>query len=765
MWNSDALYENTHPADTVTLNEVVVKPKKEKYSKKNNPAVDLMRRVREEHGALNPVKSDLYNYDGYDKIVIALNDYTGYIDEMTQNSYVSSDIKRRVFTSLIDTAIWTGKRVLDLSLKEMATTRLYANHGDTKKMVIRARKSNGLDKRFDENITGAFFEDALREIDIYNGEIDVIRSNFVSPLSAIAFDYYKFSIEDTLLIGSDRCYEVVFTPKTAEALGFNGRLFIPVEDSIKYVKRAFLRLPKVANVNYIESLILSQTYSKDSVGNVHKTLDDMIVELKIAPRTPSFFISRQSRYDNFSYEPRSDLDEYMEKVGYRLEVPGYAKKSKEYWDNIRMIPLTYAECNMSIKDSPFRAIPALKIAETVIQYLVEGYVPTGKNSKFDFGPIDTFIGYNKLEGLRLAVGGATTANLCKNLFASGYVAYGFRDSKFLYNGALEYSFNKKRYWRNEFPVNAIRASYTYDVNELGEHFLSHSTQSLLSYFRRKYSELTTYHRVEKLEYEIEWRNHLSFIARLQHESEEASRYVHFIDGFGNLDSHYNVSSLKLQLRYAHNEKFVQMASTRHNINREGFIFMLSHEFGPKGFLGSKYTVNVTEAMIQKRFSFSAFGYMDILIKGGKIWNQVQFPALFWQNANTSYTTKTETYSLLNPMELAMDEYASWDMTYFLNGLILNRIPLIKKLKLREIVSFKGFAGHLTRKNNPLYNDNLYRFPSLGTMAMGNTPYMEIGVGLDNILTFLRIDYIWRLTYRNIAGAPNSGLRVSFHFSL
>jgi hypothetical protein len=117
------------------------------------------------------------------------------------------------------------------------------------------------------------------------------------------------------------------------------------------------------------------------------------------------------------------------------------------------------------------------------------------------------------------------------------------------------------------------------------------------------------------------------------------------------------------------------------------------------------------------------------------------------------------------MELAMDEYASWDMTYFLNGLILNRIPLIKKLKLREIVSFKGFAGHLTRKNNPLYNDNLYRFPSLGTMAMGNTPYMEIGVGLDNILTFLRIDYIWRLTYRNIAGAPNSGLRVSFHFSL
>jgi hypothetical protein len=295
--------------DTITLSEIIVNPKKEKYSKKNNPAVDLMRRVRDEHIKLDPTKSDRYSYDGYEKIVIALNEYSGYINEMTQNSYVSGDVKRRVFTSLIDTAIWTGKRVLDLSLKEKATTNIFANYGNDKKRIVRARKSNGIDKQFDENITGAFFEDALREIDIYNGELNVLRSNFVSPLSAIAFDYYKFSIEDTLLIGNDRCYEVIFTPKTAEALGFNGRLFIPVDDSVKYVKRAFLRLPKVANVNYVENLILSQTYTKDSVGNVHKSLDDMIVELKIAPKTPPFFICRQSRFGNFSYSPRNDMKE------------------------------------------------------------------------------------------------------------------------------------------------------------------------------------------------------------------------------------------------------------------------------------------------------------------------------------------------------------------------------------------------------------------------------------------------------------------------
>ena len=181
--------------------------------------------------------------------------------------------------------------------------------------------------------------------------------------------------------------------------------------------------------------------------------------------------------------------------------------------------------------------------------------------------------------------------------------------------------------------------------------------------------------------------------------------------------------------------------------------------------GSKFTLNRTEFSVQKRFWFSAFGYTDIILKAGKVWSQVQYAALMWPNANLSYTIQPESYTLMNAMEFANDQYVSWDITYWANGALFNRIPLIKQLKLREVISFKGLYGSLSKKNNPNYNNNLYRFPfNSFSMPMGKDPYMEISVGIDNILTFLRIDYVWRLTYRNTPNIDKSGLRVQLHFT-
>ena len=195
------------------------------------------------------------------------------------------------------------------------------------------------------------------------------------------------------------------------------------------------------------------------------------------------------------------------------------------------------------------------------------------------------------------------------------------------------------------------------------------------------------------------------------------------------------------------------------------IIQLTHEFGPKRFLGSRFTLNVTELSFQKRFWFSAFGFADFILKGGKIWSQVDYPALLWPNANLSYTIQPESFSLMNPLEFANDWYGSLDMTYWLNGLIFNRIPFVNKAKLREILTFKLLMGGLSKKNNPDLNPELYRFPyDSQTSVMTMKPYMEIGVGIDNILTILRVDYVWRLTYRNLPDINRSGLRISLHFN-
>ena len=158
--------------------------------------------------------------------------------------------------------------------------------------------------------------------------------------------------------------------------------------------------------------------------------------------------------------------------------------------------------------------------------------------------------------------------------------------------------------------------------------------------------------------------------------------------------------------------------------------------------------------------------MDILAKAGKVWSTVYFPSLLWANANLSYTIQPESYSLMDPMEFANDTYGALDLTYFGNGILFNRIPGINKLKLREVVTFKGLMGTLSNKNNPRFNNDILKFPvEAHAQKMRTTPYMEAGVGIDNILTVLRVDYVWRLTYRDVPGVDHSGIRISLHFNL
>lgn len=744
---------------TTDLNEVVVKPKKQKYSKKNNPAVILMQRVRSDKDKVNPKKEPYYSYDQYDKMIIGLNNYNGYLPG--DDGKVKGKFKSII--ELVDTAIWTGNRVLDLSMKEKRAVNIFTSDGVERKIVT-AQRSNGIDKNLDENYTRTVFEDILQEVDIYKNDLPVMRTRFVSPLAAISADYYKFHIEDTTWIGNDRCVELSFSPHNAESMGFNGKLYIPVSDSVKWVRRVTMRLPKAANVNYVENMFLSQTFNKDSIGRVHKTLDDIIVELHIAGQVGETFMSRQTRYENQSYERRDEFDKYYDKIGSLFVLDDAADKDIDFWNESRLLPLSHAERQLASDQSPFRKLPIIYWTTKVIETLVVGYVKTSKNSKFDFGPIDTFLSHNVTEGWRVSVGGMTTANLNKNLFGRGLVAYGFHDKKWKYKAELEYSFLPKKYHAREFPINCLRASYSYDINHLGQHSLNNAETNLLNSFKRIDSNLSTYQRLGKLEYNIEWMNHMSIKAGLTYQRQESSAFVPFIASDGSTVNSYTQNNFRIEWRYAPNEKFVQTYNERRPINREGLVFTVAHTFGPKGVLGSDFTLNMTELSVQKRFWLSMFGVTDFLLKGGKIWSQVQFPALLWQNANTSYTVQNETFCLLNPMEFALDQYVSLDFRYNMQGLIFNRIPLIKKLGLREIVSFRGFWGSLTKKNNPAYNENLYRFPDADTKEMGKTPYMELGVGVANILTFLRLEYVWRLSYRDTPGAPNSGLRFSFMFA-
>lgn len=755
---STALGASEEPDSAIMLDEVIV-TKKARYTKKNNPAVALMERVRAARHLTDPLRKPYYSYDKYDKTVLAINDF----DPSQEKGFVAKHMK--FIFDFVDTSELSGRPILPVSLKETSSRRLYRSSPRSDKELVKGVRKQALMESLNQDGITRFVEDVLREVDIYENDITLMQNRFVSPLSHIAGNYYKFFL-DTLQMESGQMLELSFAPHNPESMGFNGRMYIPVGDSTMFISKVSMQVPRAINLNYVKSLYIVQEFERDPDGTRHKVRDDMTVEIEIVPGTPGVYARRITMYDNFSDSvPDSGESAYFDKGGKVFVREDAAMQSDDFWASVRRVPVKEKEQGVKKLLAMLREHRWFYWTEKVVGVLVTGYIPTGKDSKVDLGPVNTLISVNNLEGARFRVGGMTTASLSKHLFARGYVAYGCKDRKFKYSGELEYSFIPKKLHSREFPVHSLKLSHSYDVDQIGQHYLFTNPDNIFLSLKRKENDKMTYRRLTRLDYTLERAGGFSLQLGLKHEIQKPTRYLNFEDAYGRVFDHYTQAAMSVQLRYAPGETFYQTRSSRVPINMDAPVFTLSHEYGPKGMLGSDFCTNKTEFSVQKRFWFSSFGYADVLVKAAKIWSQVQYPALAWVNANLSYTIQPESFALMNPMEFATDSYVNWDLTYWGNGILFNRIPVVKYLRLREVLTFKGVYGHLSSRNNPEFHNELFRFPfDTFTKPIGSTPYMEIGVGIDNILTILRIDYVWRLTYRDTPNTDKSGLRVSLHFS-
>ncbi len=743
---------------SVTLVEVTVDPRRRKYSKKNNPAVELMEKIRKSYPLHDPRDSDYYSYDIYEKMVVGLSDFH------VPDSGSWSARKMPFIRDYIDTVPYADGPVLKISVKEKTSTRLFSNGDHKGKEIVTGQFTAGIDKSFNQANIQAALEDTFREISIFGNDITILQNRFVSPLSVIGANYYKYFL-DTVSDGGKRLLELSFVPHNPESMGFNGKIWVEQGDSTYFVRRIKMRVPKAVNLNFVKNLYIDQTFRRDDIGNRHPVSDDITVEFQLLPGTQGVYARRQTYYTNHSHIPHTRLSKFYNETGNRFILDEAEERDEMFWSQRRMTEMPQSEREMGSLILKLRKLPVFYWGEKILSILVNGYIKTGNRSKFDFGPVNTLVSTNKAEGVRFRIGGMTTANLCPWLFGRGYVAYGLRDRKLKYQAEVDWSFVRKKYHSREFPMHLLRAEYQYDTDRIGEHYLFTNPDNIFLSIKRKGSFLITYRTLARLTYIREFPFNLSLQAGFRFERQESTKWVPFERNDGSLARKYSQSVFFLTIRYAPGEKFVQSASNRAPLNLDAPVFQITHEFGPRGLLGAAFTLNKTEFSFQKRFWFSSFGYLDAVVKYGKLWNPVYYPALLWQNANLSYTIQPESYALLNPMEFAMDQYGSVDLSYFGNGILFNRLPGIKKLKLREVLTFRGFMGHLSSHNNPTLNKSLYRFPSDANVGlMSATPYMEASAGIDNIASVLRVDYVWRLTYRNRPYIDRSGLRVSLHFS-
>lgn len=767
--------------DNRMLKEVTIKTKRGRYSRKNNPAVEMMRKVIAAKKQTDLDNRDFYQYNKYQKITLALNDFKPEVLDSPKYK------KKQWLIDQIEACPYNNKLILPISVDETVSQKIYRKKPHDEKTIIKGINTQGINDLFQTgDILNTIMKDVFTDVNIYDDQIRMLQYPFTSPIGKDAIGFYRYYIEDTLMVDKDLCYHLHFLPNNQQDFGFRGDLYI-LADSSWQVKRCEMTIPKKSDVNFVENMQVVQEFTQLPDGDWVLSVDDMFTEIKLASFLHKFAVIRNTRINDYAFD---ELPRQLFK-GTKKEVKDVnaMMRNDDFWNQYRQVELTKAEGQMDQFVNGMQNVKGFKWILFGLKALVENFVETGTKdhpSKVDIGPINTMITKNIIDGIRTRISAQTTANLDSNFFARGYVARGWDSKKWYYKGDLIWSFNKKEYLPREFPQRTLTFSSTYDVMSPSDKFMRTDKDNVFTAFKwSKVDKMMFYNRQSlTFEREEDWGFRTTLSAKV--EENEACGSLYFIPMSYSSDrslwtnwsnpapagaaatayvpsQKIRTTELRAELRFAPGETFINTKQRRLPINLDAPVFTVSHTLGLKGVLGGQYSYNYTEGSIYKRFWLKSWGKMDFTVKGGIQWEKVPFPLLIMPETNLSYIVQDYTFEAINNMEFPTDRFVSGQVNWDLNGKILNRIPLLRKLKWREWIGFRVLWGELSDKNNPYLDHNIGNpivmyFPEGSYVIDPKRPYMELSLGLHNIFKIVHVEYVRRLNYNELPTAHKHGVR-------
>lgn len=758
--------------DSKSLNEVIVKSKRARYSRKDNPAVALMRRVIAAKSKTHLDNHDYYQFNKYQKITLSMNDL------QPKDLETGMFKKSSWLLDQIETSPYNNKLILPLSVDETVTQHVYRKNPKTEREIVMGQKTEGINKVIQTGeIINTLLKDIFTDVDIYDDYVRLLQYPFTSPIGKTAISFYRYYIQDTVYVDRDLCYHINFIPNNQQDFGFRGDLYV-LADSTLHVKKCTMTIPARSDVNFVENMKIEQEYTRLPDGDWVLTKDDMFAELKLNKLFNKLLVVRTTRLSDYAFdELPNKLFKGKAKVRHEADA---MIRDEAFWEQYRTVDLTRGETSMNSFIHKMQQSKGYKWVIFGVRAFLENYVETGSTntpSKFDIGPVTTMVSSNFVDGLRFRLSGRTTANLNKHWFWSGYYAYGSKSHKHYYSSEVTYSLNKKKNLPFEFPQRNITFETSYDIMSPSDKFLRHNKDNIFMAFRTQKVQQMYFYNRQKLsfDYETDWG--FSFNTSLKAESNEPTGDLVFkrmpassqilTDPF--VDK-IRTTELAVGIRYNPGQTYMNTKQRRWPVNLDSPEFKLSHTMGLSNVLGGQYQFNRTELGVYKRFWMGSWGYVDTHLNGGIEWNKVPFPLLIMPPVNLSFFEHENTFSMMKNMEFLNDRYAFWSVAWDLNGKILNRLPLVKHLKWREYVAFKGMWGTLTDKNNPrLLTQNatdefLFELPSTTQLMDKRVPYMELVVGVHNIFKFFAIDYVHRFNYNDVPGTKKNGIRFGFNMS-
>lgn len=703
--------------DNIVMDEIVVHPGE-------NPAFRILREINENKARNNPMRQSLYTYEVYNKMELDINN----ISEEYKNQKIFK--KFQFIFDYIDTSAITGKTFLPVFITETLSDYYYQKNPKREKEVIKASRISGTEDDMVSEFTGKMYLD----FNIYDNFVPILGHDFVSPIANIGRVYYKYYLIDSTFRDNHWCYQISFKPKRKQEPTFTGYFW--VHDTTFAIESYKIRISEGVNINFVSDFVAEQsfTYVDDSVWFPKK--QELFVDFSVTQKDYGFFGRKTTSYSNINIHP--DLPEKTFSASAPTEtvlLDDAMQKSTDDWDHLRHEELSQREKDIYVMVDSVREVPMFNNIVKLVNAFITGYWESGY---VEVGPYYTLYSFNPIEGSRFKLSLRTSNLFSTRHMLYGHLAYGTRDRKLKYGLGFTEMFSK-------MPRRCANIYYFHDNEQLGltdNAFLSDNILSSL--FAREQNDKLTIVNEGGAYYDHEWFAGFSTKFKVRHKQIYASETVPFQMYDEKLRDTVNVTSLRttelsVNFRFAYNEKFIMGEFERRSLGTDYPIFNIGLTVGVPNIMNSKYEYYKLHASVEQTVPLKPLGDLRYVIDAGKTFGKAPFPFQQLHEGNQTYAYDEYAFNLMNYYEFVSDQYVTLMLEHHFKGLFLNHIPLMRRLKWREVATGKILVGDFAHRTN----DDLFFPTTLNTL---HKPYAEAGVGIENIFKFFRVDAIWRLTY-------------------
>ena len=728
--------------------EITAKKGKNKYSRKHNPAVDLVRKVID-HKEKNRVEAQPhYRRDVYERLSMSLDDFNP--------DFEGKRLWRKLnfLEKCIDETEFDATPILVVSMRELLAQESYRKSPKQTRRLVTGKRMEGLDEvlsdeGIDENIRAMF-----NPVDIYDGDIELMLNHFTSPLSPVlAVSFYKFYITDTTFVDGQKCVELSFVPANQQSYGFTGRMYVSLDpDSTFALTKYVMTVSPHVNLNFVRDLSIVQTFHRDSLGRYLPYRCDTYGRMYISKHIQELYVHQMRVYTGYDLSDTVQMlpDSLFSRFETEVTLPRKdLMRYKSEFAERRPVKLSAKETVLDSMWVELARLPEFKTIKYTGEVFTSGYIPTAhqrSKSKFDIGPVFNILSFNHEEGWRVRLGGMTKAELNPRNFLEGYAAYGFRDKR--PKGSLTYThtFDDKDRHSHEAPFSSFSINGIYELQTPGQSYDNFDRDNIMSSSDKEMN--VQYVAQGMMRLRKEWKSHVRFdtwLAARHYEPSGSLVYLQYQDD-GSLKKVDFFTEAEWHVGMSFTPNFspgTRRRETQSNLRKDAPSISIGHTVD---LVDGVTWVHTTDFSAEKRIWLSSFGHIDAKLTAGAIWNRAPYTRLYIPSGNSSIWVSNNSFNSMQPMEFIMDRYVAFFATYHLKGWILNRIPLINRLRLREVMGFNILYGGLTDKNNvDIDHVGLYKMPDV-TKPFGDVPYMEYSLGIENILRIFRIDFVRRLTY-------------------